>query len=124
MEILLVDDRASDLILMSLWLKDHELSTANSWLEAVRIAEWKKFSAIIMDVMMPNMSGFETAKLIKKSPNHANTPIIWVSCSIYLDGKGDFDLLIDKVWAYEKILEIISNLQKPDNLQNLWQILK
>ena len=46
---------------------------ALSWLER------SKFDVILLDVMMPDMDGYETCKAIKSNPSNANVPIIFLT---------------------------------------------
>jgi PAS domain S-box-containing protein len=79
--ILLVDDRPENLLALNAILEDlgHNLIEARSGREALaRIAE-QSFAVILLDVQMPIMDGFETAKLIRKSENAGHTPIVFLT---------------------------------------------
>jgi len=52
---------------------------AHSGLEAIEILKTTDVSLIILDVQMPNLDGFETAKLIKEKLPEKNIPIIFMT---------------------------------------------
>lgn len=75
--ILVVDDEEALLELVSAILKGegYEVSTANSGPQAIETLEHEEFDLILLDVMMPDMDGWEVVKEIKKRPNLKGTPI-------------------------------------------------
>lgn len=82
-DILLVDDRKDGLIAMEAVLGDIpnlNLVLAQSGVEALNQLDKYEFAVILLDVQMPEMDGFETARLIRKNFRaHVNTPIIFVT---------------------------------------------
>ena len=79
--ILVVDDLAEKLLVFTTVLENlgHELVCAHSGAEALKAILQKEFAAILLDVNMPDIDGFETAALIRKYKRSANTPIIFVT---------------------------------------------
>ena len=79
--ILLVDDRADKLLAIEAILSslDQNIVKARSGKEALRCLLQQDFAAILLDVSMPCMDGFETAALIRKRPNSEHTPIIFIT---------------------------------------------
>ncbi len=79
--ILLVDDLPQNLIALEAVLKNPEynLICASSGEEALKYILQYDFAVILLDVQMPGLSGFETAKLIKSREKSKNTPIIFVT---------------------------------------------
>ena len=55
------------------------LVEATSGEQVLRIINERTIDLILMDVMMPGMDGFETARLIKNRPKTSNIPIIFIS---------------------------------------------
>ncbi len=79
--LLLVDDNSARLAALSAVVADMglEISTASSGREALRLLLQRDFAAILLDVKMPEMDGFETATLIHGRPKSAHTPIIFIT---------------------------------------------
>jgi signal transduction histidine kinase len=64
---------------------DVNLVEANSGKEALRMLLELEFAAILLDVMMPEMDGFETARLIRGSEKLRHTPIIFITAMFLND---------------------------------------
>lgn len=81
--VLLVDDRESNLKLLGAILQglDLHLVTATSGEEAMEACRIQEFAAILLDVRMPGMDGFETARVIRQHHASRQTPIIFVTAS-------------------------------------------
>ncbi|MGH8204582.1 MAG: response regulator [Steroidobacteraceae bacterium] len=80
-DILLVDDQPSRLLTYEAILLPlgHRLVTASSGEEALKRLMNGEFAVILLDVSMPGMDGFETARLIHEHPRFEGTPIIFVT---------------------------------------------
>lgn len=91
-KILIADDEPSMLIGLrdNLSFEGYETVAANNGEEALAIAAKEKFDLIILDVMMPKMSGFDVCKSLRK--RGINTPVI------FLTAKGEE---IDRVIGLE-----------------------
>jgi signal transduction histidine kinase len=79
--ILVVDDRPDKLLAYEVILAElnQEIVCASSGREALRHLLQHDFAAILLDVNMPGMDGFETAALIRQRGRSETTPIIFVS---------------------------------------------
>jgi PAS domain S-box-containing protein len=79
--VLLVDDRADKLLALESILAegDHRVVTARSGAEALRALLRDEFAVILLDVNMPQLDGFQTAKLIRGRPRCEKTPIIFMT---------------------------------------------
>jgi PAS domain S-box-containing protein len=80
-KILLVDDTPENLVSLEAALESlgEELVFARSGREALRFLLDDNFAAILLDVKMPDMDGFETAELIRSRPRSRNTPILFLT---------------------------------------------
>lgn len=82
-KILLVDDQQRNLDALSVVLEnpDYELIQVNSGPQALYFINNYEFAVVLLDVMMPDMDGFEVAQKIRSSPSSVcnSTPIIFVS---------------------------------------------
>ena len=81
MKILLVDDTPENLVSLEAALSGlgAELVLAHSGKEALRYLLEDDFAAILLDVRMPEMDGFETAELIRSRPRSRQTPILFLT---------------------------------------------
>jgi DNA-binding NarL/FixJ family response regulator len=79
--ILLVDDSENKLISLEAVLGDLDLDIvrANSGREALRRLLSQDFAAILLDVNMPGIDGFETASLIRQRKKSESTPILFIT---------------------------------------------
>jgi signal transduction histidine kinase/CheY-like chemotaxis protein len=80
-KILLVDDTPENLVSLEATLSTlgQELVLANSGREALRHVLNDDFAAILLDVRMPDMDGFETAELIRSRPRSREIPILFLT---------------------------------------------
>jgi PAS domain S-box-containing protein len=80
-KILLVDDTPENLVSLEAALAGigEELVLAHSGREALRHLLQEDFAAILLDVRMPDMDGFETAELIRSRPRSRQTPILFLT---------------------------------------------
>ena len=79
--VLVVDDDETALAAMSDALAPlgHRLVTASNGYEALHQAEQLPFAAIVLDVQMPELDGFETAMMLHESGRAHTPPLIFVS---------------------------------------------
>lgn len=80
-KILLVDDTPENLVSLEAALSGlgQDLVLANSGKEALRHLLNDDFAAILLDVRMPEMDGFETAELIRSRPRSKQIPILFLT---------------------------------------------
>jgi PAS domain S-box-containing protein len=109
-DILIVDDHPANLEVLVVMLKSrgYSLRTAHDGVHALGLIAEKLPDLIIMDIMMPVMNGFETAKHLKSHAETAPIPII------FLSALADTS---DKVKAFE--CGAVDYMTKPLNVQEL-----
>ncbi len=92
--ILVVDDDQQNLELIQAYLEDVECETAAAYdgFEAMEFVSSKSPDLVLLDVMMPKMSGFEVCKRIKNDPATKDIPIIMVTA---LHEFGDIERAVD-----------------------------
>jgi len=92
--VLVVDDNQQNLELLQAYLEDVDCRTisAHDGLEALEIVNRNSPDLILLDVMMPKMSGFEVCKRIKSDPKTSEIPVIMVTA---LSEFGDIERAID-----------------------------
>jgi PAS domain S-box-containing protein len=79
--ILIVDDRPENLLALEVILEPlgHKVVRANSGPEALRLLLQEDFAAILIDVQMPGMNGFETVEIIKSRERTRHIPVIFLT---------------------------------------------
>jgi two-component system cell cycle response regulator len=104
--IMLVDDNAQNLELMQAFLEELpcKVITASDGVEAIEKIERSCPDLLILDVMMPRMSGFEVCKKVKSQPSTRDTVVIMVTA-------------LNEVSDYERAVECGTNdfITKPVN---------
>jgi CheY-like chemotaxis protein len=78
----MVDDKPANLLALEAVLDspDYELIRANSGSEALAaLHQHPDVALVLLDVQMPMMDGFETARRIKNNPAHSAIPIIFIT---------------------------------------------
>ncbi|MEM9920553.1 MAG: response regulator [Bacteroidota bacterium] len=108
--VLLVDDEPNILVPLEFLIKGegYRTLTASNGKQALRIMETVQPDLVLLDVMMPEMNGFETAREIRQNPEWAEIHII------FLTAKGTHE---DKINGYTSGGEIY--LTKPFNNDEL-----
>jgi len=87
-KILIVDDVVSNVLLLKILLTNEkfQVCTANCGNMCIEQAKAEKPDLILLDVMMPDISGFDTAVILKKDPVTKDIPIIFLTA---LNSPGD-----------------------------------
>lgn len=76
--LLLVDDDIDTLRLVGLMLErqGYKIIAANNGHQAIKLAKEENPDLILLDVMMPDLDGFEVARMLRSNPGTVETPII------------------------------------------------
>ncbi|GAC1437261.1 MAG: hypothetical protein NVSMB65_11500 [Chloroflexota bacterium] len=79
--ILVVDDEPDILLLLDQHLQDdgYATLTAATGTEAIALARGQRPDLILLDVMMPGMSGFDVCNLLRDSPETRDIPVIFLT---------------------------------------------
>jgi adenylate cyclase len=79
--ILVVDDHESnrDLLSRRLVRDAHHVVTADSGENALDLVEREPFDLILLDLLMPGMSGYEVLERLKCDPRHSEIPVLMIS---------------------------------------------
>jgi HAMP domain-containing protein/signal transduction histidine kinase/DNA-binding response OmpR family regulator len=100
-KVLIVDDDMRNIFALSTVLEEHDMIivSAGNGRDAIRLLqEDRDVDIVLMDIMMPEMDGFETMREIRKIPALKSLPIIAVTAKAM---KGDRDRCIDAgAWDY------------------------
>lgn len=116
-KILIVDDEPN--ILMSLEYafkkKDFEVFIARDGTEAIEISNREKPNLILLDIMMPEMDGYETLKQVKGNEDLAHTKIVFLSAKskendVEKGLKMGADRYLTKPFSLKKVISEIEEL--------------
>ena len=77
--ILAVDDTISNLDILSELLKSYVVIETTSGKEALEAVSQEKPDLILLDIVMPEMNGYEVCRRLKSNPNTKNVPIIFIT---------------------------------------------
>lgn len=91
-KILVVDDSPTQLknLVKLIEAHGHETVTATDGMQGVELAKEHKPDLILMDVVMPELNGFQATRKITKDPETQNIPVVLVTTK---------DQQTDKVWG-------------------------
>jgi CheY-like chemotaxis protein len=115
-KVLIVDDDIRNIFALSTVLEDHEMvvTSAGNGRDAIKLLqEQPEIDIVLMDIMMPEMDGFETMREIRKIPSLKGLPIIAVTAKAM---KGDREKCIEAgAWDY---------LSKPVDTEQMLAVLR
>lgn len=79
--VMVVDDVAANILLMQVMLtgEKYNVVTATNGMEALQKVEEVCPDLILLDVMMPNMNGYEVCRRLKQNPETAHIPIVFLT---------------------------------------------
>ncbi|HEY4496675.1 MAG: hypothetical protein A3A80_03710 [Candidatus Terrybacteria bacterium RIFCSPLOWO2_01_FULL_44_24] len=80
-EILFIEDNKemSNVVTAQLEKQGVEISVASDGLKGLELAEKNKPDLILLDILLPGISGFEVLKRLKKNPDISNIPVVMLS---------------------------------------------
>jgi len=127
--VLIVDDSPEDIqIVMENLKNEYAILVATNGQKGIEIASSEgPFDVILMDVMMPEMDGYETCRKLKENPNTQGIDVIFVSAHDTLEEKlsgydaGGSDYLIKPVQPDELLQKVklaVSNAQARDQIMS------
>ncbi len=92
--VLVVDDNEQNLELLQAYLEDLgcEIRAARDGVEALASIEAREPDLILLDVMMPRMSGFQACSRIKANPRTRDIPVVMVTA---LNEVGDVERAVE-----------------------------
>jgi len=112
--ILIVDDNRMILQALSDHLESigYETEVASSGPDALEIIDAEKPDVIIMDIIMPGMSGIEVTQKIRDNPATASIPVIAFTSQSNQSNWGNlFDDYLIKPFGYDTVGEIIEKVR-------------
>ncbi len=118
-KIMIVDDQPSNLSVIFEYLTafNTDLMLIQKGQEAIEIAEIKKPDIILLDIIMPEMNGFDVCRKLKENKNTEDIPVIFMSCLTDTDNIvkgfecGGIDYITKPVQREEMIARISTHLK-------------
>jgi len=96
--ILIVDDTPINIhALAKLLGEDYSLKVAKNGVSALQIAAMEKLDLILLDIMMPEMDGYEVCRQLKKDDVMKEIPVIFITA------KTEDELVVSKVANSERL---------------------
>ena len=116
-KILLADDEEDVKVVLKMFLESKGYVTCSAYdgRDAIDQAKNEKPDAILLDVMMPLVDGFEVCRKLKSDPNTANIPIIMLSAASHAESvqkgldSGALEYLV-KPFEPENLLKVLDSV--------------
>ncbi|MFN3695687.1 MAG: response regulator, partial [Ignavibacterium sp.] len=115
------DDYATSKLLSNYLTKwGYEPIIVNSAKQALKLSDQESFLAVLMDIVLPDMNGFEFMKLVREHPNSKHTPVI--ICSVEAEQQKAFMMgaveYFVKPINYKYLVEVLTSykLKKDSNI--------
>lgn len=117
-KILIVDDDARNIFALAAILRTRsfECLSCTSAAEALNLLQTDAaIDAVLMDMMMPEMDGYDAIPLIKKIPSRLETPVIAVTAQAMIGDRekclaAGADDYISKPVDVDKLLEVLNQI--------------
>ncbi len=124
--LLVVDDIEINIdILVELLSDKYEVTVALDGASALEIVEEEDINLILLDIMMPNMDGYEVCTVLKNNPKTMNIPIIFITAKIDEDSiekayeVGGVDYITKPFKPKELLARVKTQLTIQDLIYNL-----
>lgn len=117
--ILIVDDNPQNIQLVATHLKteNYRISFAQSGMDALEKIRNAPFDLVLLDIMMPEMDGYETCRRIHEMPESRETPVIFITAKIDKDSivrgfeAGAVDYIMKPFHSAELLVRIRTHLE-------------
>lgn len=116
--VLIVDDVPDNIQVAMNFLKeeDYDLSFATRGQEALSLMQEHDYDLVLLDIMMPEMDGYEVCRIMKKDSRLRNIPVIFVTAKVDVDSisqgfqAGAVDYLCKPFHAEELLARVKTHL--------------
>jgi len=116
--ILIVDDDTRNIFALTatLRIKGFDCLSCTGAVDAIKLLETDEpIDAVLMDMMMPEMDGYEAIPLIKKIPSRTKTKVLSVTAQAMLGDRekclaAGADGYVSKPIDVDKLLQILSTI--------------
>jgi len=114
-KVLVIDDEAEITQIIEAFLENagYRVTTENSSVMGIERAKEIKPDLILLDIMMPNMDGYEICDELKKNSETKDIPVIFLTGKDSRDDQGRSfqvggDMFVKKPFSCERLLEIVN----------------
>ena len=129
-EVLIVDDEPEVLFTLREIIQAYNCKTilAKNGIECLKVLEDKTPDLILLDIMMPEMDGFQTVKRIKENPKLKDIPVFAVSAKAMSDDKkiilkhGFEDFIpkpVNSIIISYKLKKVFNQIRIPEHEKNI-----
>jgi CheY-like chemotaxis protein len=115
-KILIVDDDEMVLMALDELLKPegYQVRAVSSGREALKRLDEEQYDLLMLDIIMPEMDGFELCRRIREKEDYKETPVVFLTAKSRAQDKKDgleagANLFLSKPISPEKLLAIISD---------------
>ncbi|MDM8526201.1 hybrid sensor histidine kinase/response regulator [Desulfococcaceae bacterium HSG8] len=128
-KVLIVDDVPKNIQLAGSILQKQEYNIffANNGSTALKLSETNDFDLILLDIMMPEMDGFEVCEHLKKNPRTRDVPIIFLTAKTDSESTikgfdtGAVDYVTKPFNEKELLARVKTHLELRRAQQDLWE---
>lgn len=130
--LLLVEDNPKDIKLMQAYLREPEyrLTIVSRGDEALTIANQRPLDLIILDVMLPDMNGFEICRRLKAGELTRHTPVIFTTSlsdvenrvnGVEAEGDGYLVKPVERRELWAKIQVLVKKKRQWDDIRSIYE---
>ncbi|MCK4857225.1 MAG: response regulator [candidate division Zixibacteria bacterium] len=113
--ILVIDDEPEITDILDTFLTNagHTVAAENSATKGIERAKSFKPDMVFLDIMMPEMDGYEICQALKKDPETENIPVVFLTGKDTTDDQGKSfksggDMFVKKPFVCERLLEVVN----------------
>ena len=125
--ILVVEDdpEINSLMALTLRVEDYDVIQARDGEQALQLVQEHAPDLILLDVMMPRMSGYQVARALQDKPSSANIPIIFVTAKATMEDRVmGLELAVDYVCKPFQAAELLARVRAALRVRKLQEELR
>ena len=118
--VLIADDNEQNRELLDAYLADegYEILMANDGQETMDVVDASQPDLILLDIMMPRMSGYEVCEQLKSDPNRQGIPVLMVTA---LNEMGDIEKAV-KAGCDDFLTKTVNQLELKTRVRSLLRV--
>lgn len=128
-KLLIVDDVSQNIQVLGSILRDHgyAISFAMDGKRALELTAKEKFDLILLDIMMPELDGYDVCTILKQDPLTRNIPVIFLTAKTEIDSivkgfkKGAVDYITKPFYSEELLSRVQTHLELKTTREKLAQ---